>query len=267
MATKRKTASQAFEKELREQGYQLIGGMDEAGRGPLAGPVCAAVVIFEPGVRIPGVYDSKEVEPELREELYHKILAKALAVGVGLTCAEEIDHYNILRATKIAARRALRQMPIMPDYLLLDALILDKVTVPQKAITKGDSKSFSIAAASIVAKVTRDRLMTNCAEEFPGYLFESHKGYGTPTHRRKIRELGPCSLHRQTFLEAWFDTEPVRHSRLYDLLCNKLGLCDQVEHIHEILDQLKQHRDWFPITEWNKLNTLAKARAAAFPSP
>src|SRR5690606_12188644 len=164
-------------------------GIGGAGRGPLAGPVCAAVVVFEPGTRIPGVYDSKELEPEQRENLFEKIMAKALAVGVGLACAEEIDHLNILRATKLAARRALRHMPIMPDYLLLDALTLDKVTIPQKSITKGDAKSFSIAAASIIAKVTRDRLMTTCSVEYPDYGFESHKGYGTPTHRRRIREL------------------------------------------------------------------------------
>jgi len=264
MPPKRKTASQTFEKEARELGYQLIGGIDEAGRGPLAGPVCAAVVIFDPGTRISGVYDSKELEPDEREDLYGKIMAKALAVGVGLACAEEIDHLNILRATKLAARRALRQMAVMPDYLLLDALTLEKVTVPQKAITKGDSKSFSIAAASIIAKVTRDRLMVGCAEEFPGYKFENHKGYATPTHRKLIRELGPTSLHRQTFIEAWFDSNPVRYSRLYHLLCEKLGLCEEENHVHEILTSIRKHRHWLPVLEWNNLTDLARRRCAEF---
>ncbi len=260
MPAKRKTASQVMERDLRAEGYRLVGGIDEAGRGPLAGPVCAAVVVFEGDVRIPGVYDSKEVEPELREELYDKIMKKAAAVGVGLACAEEIDHLNILRATKLAARRALRNMPIMPDYLLLDALTLDKVTTPQRAFPKGDSRCFSIAAASIIAKVTRDRLMTRCGDEFPGYGFENHKGYGTPTHRKRIAELGPCSLHRQTFLEQWFGTDPINYSRLHRLHWEKLLLCEAIEDIHEMLSGLKEHKDWLPVTEWNLLTDLARKR-------
>lgn len=260
MAPRRKTAAQTFERELHAQGHKYIGGIDEAGRGPLAGPVCAAVVIFDGATRIPGVYDSKELEPEEREELYHNIMQKAVAVGVGLACAEEIDDINILRATKLAARRALRQLPIMPDYLLLDALTLEKITVPQMALTKGDSRSFSIAAASIIAKVTRDRLMVACSEEFPGYAFERHKGYGTPRHRNFILELGPCSLHRQTFLQSWFGTESMRYSRLHDLLCKRLHLCDTADHIHEMLAELKAHRNWMPITEWNNLTGLARKK-------
>ena len=260
MKKRRKTAPFTFEKDLRENGYNHIGGMDEAGRGPLAGPVCAAIVIFEDGVRITGVYDSKELDPEEREDLYHKIIEKALAVGVGLACAEEIDHLNILRATKLAARRALRRLSVIPDYLLLDALTLDKVTVPQMALTKGDARSFSIAAASIVAKVTRDRLMSQCSEEFPGYAFEKHKGYGTPTHRRLISQLGPCSLHRQTFLESWFGTETLRYSRLHQTVCQRLYECKQLEHIHRVLNDLKSHSDWLPVTEWNDLTHKAAQR-------
>ncbi len=264
MAVRRKTAARTFERELLAKGYKCIGGIDEAGRGPLAGPVCAAVVIFDGATSITGVYDSKALEPEEREDLYHKIMQKAVAVGVGLACAEEIDHLNILRATKLAARRALRQLPVMPDYLLLDALTLDKVTVPQMPLTKGDARSFSIAAASIIAKVTRDRLMIGCSEEFPGYAFERHKGYGTSTHRRFISELGPCSLHRQTFLHSWFGVETIRYSRLHDLLCNRLYLCDNADHIHEMLTELRTHRDWLPISEWNSLTTLARKRTAEF---
>lgn len=260
MAKRRKTAPLVFEKELQEQGFKLVAGIDEAGRGPLAGPVCAAVVIFEPGVRITGVYDSKELEAEEREDLYGKIMTKALAVGVGLACADEIDHLNILRATKLACRRALRQMPIMPDHILLDALTLEKVTVPQRPLVKGDSRSFSIAAASIIAKVTRDRLMTRAADEFPGYKFESNKGYGTPTHRRLINELGPSSLHRQTFIESWFDVNPVRNSRLYHLLCEKLGLCNNEDELHGLVRELAGHGDWFPLSEWNSLTRMVQER-------
>lgn len=264
--TRRKTAPLTHERELAAQGYKLIAGVDEAGRGPLAGPVCAAAVVFAPGVRVTGVNDSKQLDPAEREDLYDKIMAKALAVGIGLACAEEIDHLNILRATKLASRRALRQLPIMPDYLLLDALTLEKVTIPQMPLVKGDSRSLSIAAASIVAKVTRDRLMTQCAEEFPGYLFESHKGYATPTHRRCIDELGPSSLHRQTFLQSWFGTETLRYSRLYELLCRRLHLCDTCEHVYQMLSDLRAHRNWLPIKEWNDLNQRATLRVSALKS-
>ena len=263
MKARRKTASLNLEKDLWNQGFQLVAGIDEAGRGPLAGPVCSAVVIFEPGVRITGVYDSKQVEPEEREELFHKIQAKALAVGVGTACAEEIDQLNILRATKLAARRALRQLAIMPDYLLLDALILDKVTLPQTAITKGDARSFSIAAASIVAKVTRDRLMIQCAEQFPGYGFENHKGYGTPTHRRRIAELGRSTLHRHTFLESWFETDPLQNSRFFQDRLRDLNTCGCAEEIHEILRLVREQKAWLPVCEWQRLQEMAKACAEA----
>ena len=263
MVARRKTAPQKLEQELRAEGYNFVAGIDEAGRGPLAGPVCAAAVIFEPGVRIAGVNDSKQLEPEEREELFGKIMQKALAVGVGMACAEEIDQINILRATKLAARRAIRNLPVIPDYLLLDALHLEKITTPQRALVKGDAVSFSIAAASIVAKVTRDRLMVRCAEEYPGYLFESHKGYATPTHRRCIQELGPTSLHRQTFLESWFGTESMRYSRLYDLFCRKLHLCDSAEIIHAHLKELRNHREWLPVKEWNELSDRARERLSS----
>ncbi len=259
---RRKTAAQKLEQDLYKQGYHFVAGIDEAGRGPLAGPVCAAAVIFEPGVRIPGVYDSKQLDPEEREELFDKIMKKARAVGVGMACADEIDQINILRATKLASRRALRNLSIIPDFLLLDALHLEKVTTPQRAIIKGDAHSFSIAAASIIAKVTRDRLMVRCAEQFPGYLFESHKGYATPTHRRLITQLGPSTLHRHTFIETWFGTEGLRYSRLHAILCEKLGLCDCVDTVHEMLQELRSHHDWLPVKEWNDLTHRARKRLA-----
>lgn len=149
---------------------------------------------------------------------------------------------------------------MMPDYLLLDALTLENVTIPQKPIIKGDSRSFSIAAASIVAKVSRDRLMRRCCDEFPGYGFAKHKGYGTPTHRKNIREHGPCTLHRQTFLESWFGTETVRFSRLHEMLCRRLNLCETADHVHEMLCEVRAHREWLPVTEWNDLTYRALRR-------
>lgn len=205
---KLKTAPLDLENEARRSGYRFIGGIDEAGRGPLAGPVCAAVVIFDEGVSIPGVNDSKQIEESRREELYHLIMEKALSVGVGIACAEEIDSVNILRATKLACRRAIQNMKILPDYLLLDALTLEKCTIPQNPIVKGDARSLSIAAASIIAKVTRDRLMAQYREEFPMYGFERNKGYGTADHRKAIDSHGPSTLHRQSFLTPWFECRP-----------------------------------------------------------
>ena len=194
----------AIEELLHEHGYELIAGIDEAGRGPLAGPVCTAAVVFEPGTRIPGVNDSKQVKPAEREKLYEQILARAAAVGVGLADVDEIDSINILNATKLAARRAIRQLKVLPDYLLIDALELEDITIPQDGIVKGDARCFSIAAASIVAKVTRDRLMEQYDREYPQYHFARHKGYGTEEHLRAIARDGVSTIHRQSFCDFGF---------------------------------------------------------------
>lgn len=243
----------ALEKQLHEQGILRIGGIDEAGRGPLAGPVCASVVVFEPGVRINRVNDSKLLEPELREELYHKILERALGVGVGLACAEEIDTINILRATKLAVRRALRQLRFLPDHLLLDALTIEGCTIPQTALIQGDSRCFSIAAASIIAKVTRDRLMVDYAAEFPQYGFESHKGYATPEHKSALREHGPCTLHRQTFLESWFNSTPPRQSQTLTNTLAQLEGCCGPDDLACLVRPFEARRNFMPKCEWEIL--------------
>lgn len=188
-----------FEAEARRRGYRLVAGADEAGRGPLAGPVVAAAVILPRRFALPGLNDSKQVAEEKRERLYEAITARALAWGVGQASAEEIDDLNILEATRLAMGRAIRALSVRPDFLLTDALALPDVPVPQRPIVKGDGLSLSIAAASILAKVTRDRVMADCHRRFPRYHFHVHKGYPTPEHLKLLAEHGPCDIHRRSF--------------------------------------------------------------------
>lgn len=188
-----------FEQEARRCGYRRIAGIDEAGRGPLAGPVVAAAVILPVHVRLVGVDDSKQLSEAERERLYPAILEKAVGVGIGVADAGEIDTLNILEATRLAMRRAIENVAPPPDYLLTDAVILPEVRIPLRPIIKGDALSLSIAAASIIAKVTRDRLMATYHELFPQYNFLSHKGYGTAEHLQMLAQFGPCSIHRRTF--------------------------------------------------------------------
>ena len=176
-----------------------MAGLDEAGRGPLAGPVVAAAVILPIHCRLAGVDDSKELSEAERERLYVAILDKAYAIGIGSADAREIDSLNILEATRLAMRRAVDVLSCPPDYLLIDAVALPGIAVPSRPIIKGDALSVSIAAASIVAKVTRDRVMAAFHEAFPQYNFLSHKGYGTEEHLRQLAEFGPCAIHRRTF--------------------------------------------------------------------
>ncbi len=188
-----------FEGRARAEGYFRIAGLDEAGRGPLAGPVVAAAVVLPEGLLIPGVNDSKQVSGPERERLFEVILAKAECYGIGIVDERTIDDVNILQATIIAMERACEQLVPRPDYLLIDALILKRIQLPQKPLIKGDCRSHSIAAASILAKVTRDRLMLALHEKYPQYNFQKHKGYGTREHMALIREHGPCEAHRRTF--------------------------------------------------------------------
>jgi ribonuclease HII len=189
----------AYERSCREKGYRLIGGIDEAGRGPLAGPVVAACVILPEGFLAEGVNDSKKVPPERRERLFDVILEAAVAVGTGIVDGETIDRINILQATKLAMRKAVEGLGTKPDILLIDALRLEDVPIDQMPIVKGDAKSISIAAASIVAKVTRDRIMIEWDRRYPEYGFARHKGYGTAEHLEAIRRHGVCEIHRKTF--------------------------------------------------------------------
>lgn len=188
-----------FEKTAHSNGFTYVAGIDEAGRGPLAGPVMAAAVILPAGLSIIGVDDSKKLTPDKREKLFEIIMAQALAVGVGIMSPAEIDRINILQATRHAMRAAVQQLSPRPDYLLIDGISTIDSTIPQKTIKKGDSLSLSIAAASIIAKVTRDRFMIEMDSNYPGYGFSGHKGYGSAAHLDAIRRLGPSPIHRLTF--------------------------------------------------------------------
>ena len=187
-----------YEKELYKAGYQAIAGIDEVGRGPLAGPVVAAAVILPPECTIKGLNDSKKIPKKKHQEIYQTVMNKALAVGVGLIDNEIIDQVNIYEATKLAMKEALSKLSLKPDYLLIDAMKLD-VEIPQESIIKGDANSLSIAAASIVAKVTRDKLMTDYDKEFPGYDFAQNAGYGTKSHLQGLERNGVTPIHRKTF--------------------------------------------------------------------
>ena len=188
-----------FENLARRNGYHAVAGIDEAGRGPLAGPVVAAAVILSHGADLPGIDDSKKLSAPKREHLLGLITGSALAVGVGVADHACIDRINILQATLRAMAEAVGQLTVSPDYLLIDGISTIPLNVPQRTIKKGDSASISIAAASIVAKVTRDRLMMVYDQQFPGYGFAEHKGYGCASHLAAIARLGPCPIHRKTF--------------------------------------------------------------------
>ncbi|HEY49437.1 MAG TPA: ribonuclease HII [Dehalococcoidia bacterium] len=190
------------EERLRAQGYRLVAGIDEAGRGPLAGPVVAAAVIL-PTERqpfwLPQLRDSKQLTPHMREFLFDCIQRDGAYFGVGLVTHEVIDEYGIVAATRLAMRYAAEQLSARPDCLLIDYLTLPDVPLPQMSIVRGDSRSLSIAAASIVAKVVRDRLMVHYDRQYPGYGMSRHKGYGTPEHLELLQRLGPSPIHRRTF--------------------------------------------------------------------
>ena len=188
-----------YERALEFFGYRSICGIDEAGRGPLAGPVVAAAVILPFPCSIVGIRDSKQLSPKKRESLFNQILRDAVAVATGVVENEAIDQMNILNATLLAMGRSLSGLSVRPDYLLIDALTLPDTAIPQSGIIHGDALSISIAAASIIAKVTRDRIMDQYHAEFPEYNFGVHKGYGTKEHLSKIDIHGPCRLHRKTF--------------------------------------------------------------------
>lgn len=196
-----------IENGLFRQGYKVICGVDEAGRGPLAGPVCAAAVILPENLEIPGLTDSKKLTDKKRRELFPLIQEKAIAYGIGLASEKEIDEINILQATFLAMQRALDQLNVRPDLVLIDGNREKDFGIPVKTVVKGDSLSANIAAASILAKVTRDNLMTEYAVTYPPYGFEIHKGYGTKAHYAALTEFGACEIHRMTFLKKFYGTK------------------------------------------------------------
>lgn len=194
-----------YENKALEQGFEIICGIDEAGRGPLAGPVYAAAVILPKGHIIEGVNDSKKLSEKKREQLFDKILDECVSFGIGIADEKEIDEINILQATFLAMRRAVDNLNVKPDIALIDGNKKPGLDIEQWDIVKGDSKSASISAASILAKVSRDRYMLEMAEKYPEYQFEKHKGYGTKLHYEMIEKYGVSPIHRKTFLKKFFE--------------------------------------------------------------
>lgn len=188
-----------FETMARRQGYQAVAGIDEAGRGPLAGPVVAAAVILPEHFELPGLNDSKQLSEKKRTELYPLIHEQAIAVGIGVSRADEVDQINILQATLKGMNRAVARLSVPPDFLLVDGITPVPTLIEQKTLKKGDSRSLSIAAASVIAKVVRDRIMVAYDRLFPEYGFAGHKGYGSQKHRDAVAKHGPCICHRRSF--------------------------------------------------------------------
>ena len=193
-----------YEHICYDEGYEIICGVDEAGRGPLAGPVCAAAVILPRDTEIEGLNDSKKLSDKRRRALFEQISAQALSYGIAFATEQEIDEINILQATFLAMRRALEQLSIRPSMALIDGNRGTDFGLPVQTIIKGDSLSANIAAASILAKVTRDDFMVQQAELYPQYGFDVHKGYGTRAHYEALRKFGPCPIHRRTFLKKLY---------------------------------------------------------------
>ena len=189
-----------LENEIYDSGVSLICGVDEAGRGPLAGPVCAAAVILPRNIEIVGLNDSKTLSEKSREKLYDEICEKAISFGIAFASVEEIEELNILNAAMLAMNRAIAQLEPQPELALIDGNRSSAIEINSRCVIKGDAKCADIAAASILAKVTRDRYMLDMAEKYPEYHFERHKGYGTKLHYEALREYGPCEIHRPSFL-------------------------------------------------------------------
>lgn len=196
-----------IENSIFDSGIQVICGVDEAGRGPLAGPVCAAAVILPANIEIPGLNDSKKLSDKRRRELYPVIMEQAIAYGIGFADHKEIDEINILQATFLAMERAIHSLNVKPQLTLVDGNRSKDFGIPVKTVVHGDSLSASIAAASVLAKVTRDDLMLKLAEEYPQYGFDVHKGYGTKAHYEALEKYGPCPVHRMTFLKKLYGTQ------------------------------------------------------------
>ena len=195
-----------IENGIYDEGFEIICGVDEAGRGPLAGPVCAAAVILPKGLEIPGLTDSKKLTDKKRRELFPVIKEQAIAYGIGLASHDEIDEINILQATFLAMQRAIDQLEGKAEFALIDGNREKDFGLPVMTVVKGDSRSASIAAASVLAKVARDDVMLAMAEEYPEYGFEIHKGYGTKAHYAALREHGASKIHRKTFLKKFYES-------------------------------------------------------------
>jgi len=247
-----------FERVLWRAGVQHIAGVDEVGMGPLAGPVIAAAVVFPPHTELDGIDDSKKLDIEQRMEAERRIRATASAIAIGRAEVTEIDTVNIYHAGLLAMRRAVEALPMRPQHVLVDARTIPGVDMPQNCFDKGDGLDFSIAAASIVAKVHRDRLMDELAREHPGYGFERHKGYCTPEHQDAIRRLGPCTIHRKSF--TFIRELRGEYSRLFYDLKQRLDSAEAAAELEAVEQELAACRDALSDDEQRKLKLVLSRR-------
>src|SRR5207244_259596 len=235
-----------------------IAGVDEVGVGPLAGPVVAAAVVFPPGTQLMGIDDSKRLDPELRQKMEAAIRATGAAIGIGMADVGEIDSLNIYHAALVAMRRAVEALPSMPEHLLIDARTIPGVSIPQNSFCKGDGINFSIAAASIIAKTHRDRLMEELEKKYPGYGFAQHKGYGTSEHQNAIRGLGPCPVHRLSF--PFIRELCGEFSELFYTLKQQLQEVDSAAALHTVEKQLRERWSELDEKEQRKIRLMLSRR-------
>ncbi len=247
-----------LEHKYHGKGLRLVAGVDEAGRGPLAGPVVAAAVVFEPGDNLPRARDSKSISEQRREIIFEQIHGCAVAVGVGLADHHEIDRINIHNASILAMYRAVEELSVRPEAVLVDGKMVLRMDLPQEAVVRGDSKCLSIAAASIVAKVTRDRMMAEFDRRYPGYGFARHKGYPTADHVRALRELGPCPIHRRTFGQV---AECGSFGKgLWTELYHELAATVCIDELERVAGSIKPRRTDLNAGELASLRALYKRR-------
>jgi ribonuclease HII len=247
-----------FERVLWRSGIHSIAGVDEVGMGPLAGPVVAAAVVFQPGTEILGMDDSKRLDPEQRVKLECIIRQTAIAIGIGVADVGEIDRVNIYHAGILAMRRAVEALPLKPQHLLIDARTIPEVSIPQNSFYKGDGINFSIAAASVIAKTYRDRIMEELEKSFPGYGFAQHKGYSTPEHQNAIRELGPCPVHRMSY--PFIRELCGEFGELFYTLKQQLALVESAPGLREFEAQLKNCWGELAEKEQRKLRLMLARR-------
>lgn len=244
-----------IERGLWASGVHCVAGVDEVGVGPLAGPIVAAAVIFKPGTIILGVDDSKRVRAKRRERLEQKIKDEAIGVGIGMARVEELDRLNVYNAGILAMQRAVESLPVTPEHLLVDARKISESSIPQSSLAKGDRLSFSIAAASIVAKTYRDRLMIKLGESYPQYGFAQHKGYGTPGHMAAIERHGPSAVHRKSF--AFIRKFYGGHGNLFCKLRKRLLGATSMEELRSLQDEIELMRSNFSGVKRQEIGLLS----------
>jgi ribonuclease HII len=247
-----------FERVLWKSGVQAVAGIDEVGMGPLAGPVVAAAVIFPPGTEFTGIDDSKNLDVDQRVKMEGVIRRTATAIGIGLAEVSEIDRLNIYNAGLLAMRRAMEALPVKPQHLLIDARTIPDIAIPQNSFFKGDGINFSIAAASIIAKTYRDRLMEELEKKYPGYGFAQHKGYSTAEHQNSIRQLGPCPIHRMSF--AFIRELCGEFSQAFYDLKQQLEKVDSAAGLRSFETKLKDSRLEFDEREQRKIRLMLSRR-------